>query len=237
VLVPVSEENKLGAEFKKEVEKEHKLHPDADVQKYIKDLGVKIVRAAKKKGEIPEGIKFTFNVIDNKETINAFAIPGGHIYFYSGLLDKADNEAEVVAVLGHEVAHVTRRHIAKSLVASYGLNAVLAMALGEEPGLLSSLAGQIAGTGAMLKHSRDNESDADYAGIPYTIGAGYDPHGLLSFFEKIKGEGDHSLLTFVSSHPLPAERIANAKSLINSYNKKMPSKLNPEGLAAIKPKL
>ncbi len=234
VLLPIEEETKLGTEMKKEIEKDLTLIDDSDAGKYVKTLGVKIVRAAKDKGEVPEGIKFRFHTVKDDKTVNAFAIPGGDIYVYTGLLKRADNAAEVISVLGHEVAHVTRRHIAKRLVAQYGLQAIVGLALGEDPGLLGELASQIAIGGALLKHSRDDEQDADYVGIPYTIAAGYDPHAFLSFFEKLKSDGDTQLLSFLSSHPMPAERIANALSKINSLNQGVPTKLGEDEHQAIK---
>src|SRR5688572_22058484 len=169
-LLPVSEENKLGNQMAKEVEKELKVHKNDDVQNYIERLGNKL---AKKARDTPQGIKFTFKVIDDDKTINAFAIPGGHIYIYSGLMKAASDEAELAGVVGHEIAHVTQRHIAERLVAQYGLETVLGLALGKDPSLLGQIAAQVGGTGALLKFTRDQESEADARGMPYMVAAGY----------------------------------------------------------------
>src|SRR5438132_833649 len=102
LLLPVSEENKLGAQMAAEVKQ--KLHPSRELQDYVAKVGAKIAAKAK---DAPRGIKFTYKVIDDDKTVNAFALPGGHIYVYTGLLKMAGDEAELAAVLGHETAHVT----------------------------------------------------------------------------------------------------------------------------------
>ncbi len=110
VLLPVSQENQMGVQLVKEVEKESKIHADKDVQDYVANLGKNIAAQAH---DVPAGIKFTFKVIDDPKTVNAFALPGGHIYVYSGLMKLADDEAELASVIGHEIAHVTQRHVAE----------------------------------------------------------------------------------------------------------------------------
>lgn len=232
-LLPVSEENKLGAQMSKEVEKELKVHKNDDVQNYIERLGNKL---AKKARDTPQGIKFTFKVIDDDKTINAFAIPGGHIYIYSGLMKAASDEAELAGVVGHEIAHVTQRHIAERLVAQYGLQTVLGLALGKDPGLLGQIAAQVGGTGALLKFTRDQESEADARGMPYMVAAGYDPDAMVSFFRKLqKGEGPGALV-FLSDHPLPSDRIEALQARIKKMRNK-PDTRNKAQLNDIKSKL
>ncbi len=217
-LLPPSQEEKLGDELSKEIERDVKLHADDDVQRYISRLGNRIVRAAEKRGDVPEGIDFEFHVIDDDTQVNAFAIPGGNIYIYSGLLKAAENEAEVAGVLSHEVAHVTQRHVAERLVAQYGLSTLAALALGQNPGMLQQLAAQVLGTGILLKYSRDHETEADTTAIPYLVSAGYNPEGLVTFFERLAaGRGDTpAALMLLQSHPAPASRVALGKALISS---------------------
>ena len=135
-VFPINQENELGKQMSVEIEKELKILDNPAITKWIKDLGNRVAASARK--DIPKGIQFTFKVVDDDATVNAFALPGGYIYMYTGLLKKASNEAEIVAVLGHEVAHVTQRHIAKRLVAAYGIQSIASVALGKNPGLLSS---------------------------------------------------------------------------------------------------
>lgn len=211
-LVPVADENKLGEQMVPEIEAELKISDNQALQSYIQTMGNKVATEARKRGEVPKGIKFTFTVVDDPKTVNAFAIPGGHIYMYTGLMKAADSEAEIAGVLGHEIAHVTRRHIAQQLVTLYGLDAVMSMALGENPGLIGSLVGNIAGQGYMLKNSRDAERDADQYGVNYMIAAGYNPLGFVSFFSKLGGSG--GVPEFLSTHPDPSDRATATRKRI-----------------------
>jgi predicted Zn-dependent protease len=230
-LLPVKQENELGKEMSAELEKEVTLHPDDAVQTYIGRLGKKAAKAAAK--DVPDGIRFRFRVIQDDDMVNAFAMPGGYIYVYTGLLKKADNEAEVMGVLGHEVGHVTQRHVAKRLIALYGLDAVTKMALGEDPGLLGELISAVVAGGTLLKYSRDQERESDIVGLGYVKGAGYDPNGFITFFEKLKSDDESSLMAVFQSHPMPGERITYAKTLIKGMKKK-PSELGEDEFAAFK---
>jgi predicted Zn-dependent protease len=233
VALPVSEEIKLGKQLAKEVEKENKLHKSDAVQDYVDDVGDRLLRKVRDK---PDGMKFTFKVIDDDKTVNAFALPGGHIYVYSGLLKMADDEAELACILGHEIAHVTQRHVAERLVAAYGLDALLTIALGNDPGAISQIAAQIVAGGTMMKFSRVQESEADAKGVPYAVRAGYDPNGFIRFFNKLKkGEGP-GVLVFLQDHPLPSDRIEDVKSIIANY-KNPPDERNKDEFVAMQGKL
>lgn len=232
VLLPPSEENKLGAQLSAEAEKELKMHPDAAVQSYVAGLGQKIAAAAK--GRTPEGITYTFKVVDDPETVNAFAMPGGYVYVYSGLLLKAESEAEVIGVLGHEVAHVTERHVAERLVAAYGLQSLLSMALGENPGQITQIVAGVAAQGYLLKYGRNQESESDRVGLSFVLRAGYNPDGMVSFFQKLNASGG-SPPTFLSSHPNPGDRAATLRSLIKQQGN-VPTKTGKEEFERMYPK-
>jgi predicted Zn-dependent protease len=233
-LVTVEQENELGKQMSAEVEKELTVHADDDVQAYLGNLGKKVAAAAK--ADTPDGIRYRFRVIDDDETVNAFALPGGYIYVYTGLMKRADNEAEIVGVLGHEVGHVTQRHIAKRLIAMYGIEAVTKMALGEEPGLVGELIAAVVGGGAMLTYGRDQERESDTVGLGYARKAGWDPMGFVTFFEKLAADEGSPLLVILQSHPMPSERMTVAKTMVNGM-KDRPTKTGEEELAAIKDKL
>ena len=150
VLLPAEQEEDLGAGFSDQIASEVTFHPSEAVQSYVTELGRLAVESARSRNDVPSGIEFEFRVIDNAETINAFAGPGGQIYVYSGLLKRASSAAEVLSVLCHEVAHVTERHIAERLVATYGLQALKRAALGDDPGVVGNLVSSAASQGFLL---------------------------------------------------------------------------------------
>ena len=230
-LVPISDEVAMGRQMADELERELTMHPDPEVQRYVQQLGEQVVRSVPDR---PKGLAFRFNVVDDPSQINAFAIPGGGIYVYSGLLRAMENEAELVAVLSHEVAHVTRRHIAQRLVTAYGIDAIAQLALGQNPGLLGQLVGAVAAQGFMLKYSRDHERDADEWGLRYMVRMDYDPHGFVTFFEKLAGDGPQ-LPEFLLTHPHADDRIDRIEALIDQLPQ-TPTRDGREAFQAMKPK-
>lgn len=235
VLVPVEQENQLGQQMAAELQGELVLHPDQELQAYVAGVGNRIVAAAQQ--DVPPGISFRFHVVQDDATVNAFAIPGGDIYVYTGLLRLAENEAELAGVLGHEVAHVTNRHIAQRLVAQYGLQSIVAMALGEDAGLLSQLASSVASQGFLLKYGRDHERESDHDGIAYAAAAGWSPQGFVTFFQKMEAlGGGSSTPTILVTHPPAAERLENAQRRIGELGP-VPDDLGAERYAPILRKL
>ena len=219
-VLPPSQENELGQQMSAEIEKELRVLDNPEITSWIKQMGTRIAKAAR--ADIPKGIQFTFKVIDDDATVNAFALPGGHIYIYTGLLLKAENEAEIASVMGHEIAHVTKRHIAKRLTAAYGLSAIASVALGENPGLLAELVTGVVANGYLLKHSRDAERESDDYGMSYMVAAGYSPRGYMTFFEKLAETPSPPAI--LSSHPNPGERVENAKKRYSQYATKVRSR-------------
>jgi beta-barrel assembly-enhancing protease len=209
VLLPPEEENRLGEQVSAQFESEVVLLDDPEVVSYVQDLGRQLAAQA----EVPEGIELQFHVIDAPDVVNAVALPGGHIYVYTGLMQMAQDEAELVAVLAHEIAHVTRRHIASQLVAMFGIEALTGMVLGNDPGMVQQLAAGVATQGYMLQFSREAEREADEVGLSYVVDAGWDPHGYVSFFSRL-AEEDVDVPVFLRSHPAPLDRVANAREHI-----------------------
>ncbi|MGM0556647.1 MAG: M48 family metallopeptidase [Myxococcota bacterium] len=230
VLLPPSQEVKLGRELARDVNKELTFHSNDEVQDYVRNLGDQIAKRA----DTPDPIRYTFRVVDDDEQINAFAMPGGYIYIYSGLIKAADNEAELAAVMSHEIAHVSERHVAERLVAAYGLQALTDAALGENPGLIKQLVASVGTQGFLLKYSRDHEREADAVGFDYLVKTGYDPMGFVTFFEKISGGA--RMPEFMSSHPAPGNRIDAARERIRELDN-VPQKTNVEAIEAIQAKL
>ena len=139
VLISPDQENQLGLQLKGELETKQGIvyMTDPTVVNYVRGVADKVIALGKK--DRPE-VAWQVFVIDDRKTVNAFATPGGYLYVYRGLLEMAQNEAELAGVMAHEAGHVVARHAARSMVASYGLDAVAAMALGNNPGLVAQIA-------------------------------------------------------------------------------------------------
>jgi predicted Zn-dependent protease len=218
VLIPPEQENQLGLQVKQDLEqKQHVVYlDDPVVVGYVRGVANRVIALGKR--ERPD-VQWQVNVIDDPKTVNAFATPGGYLYVYSGLLLSADNEAELAGVMAHETGHVVARHSARQMVDAYGLEAVTALALGKNPGLLGSLVAGIGQKGFMLANSRSDETEADEYGARYAAGAGYDPHGLVTFFDKLRRQEGNSprFLAILSDHPATPDRIDHVNAFIGQH--------------------
>lgn len=231
VVMPPAQEAELGARLREDLSEELTFHPNAAVQSYIDQLGGQVVDEAQ--GDLDPEIQPTFHVVQDPEQVNAFAIPGGHIYVFSGLLLEAETEAEVVGVLGHELAHVTERHVAERLVANYGFELIQKLALGQNPGKLKEIATTLATQSYLLKYGRDQEREADDVGLAYMIQARYDPQGLVAFFRTLADKPHPP--TFLSSHPHPSDRIDSIQAQIQGM-KDIPERTGREDYQAMYPR-
>ncbi|BDG08402.1 M48 family metallopeptidase [Anaeromyxobacter paludicola] len=236
-LVSDEQEKQLGLHVKQQLETQEKVRylQDPEVVSYVKSITDRILPFAKK--DRP-GVDWTVQVIDDPRTVNAFATPGGYLYVYSGLLLAADDASQVAGVLSHEAGHVVARHSARQMVDAYGLQAVAALALGKNPSLASQLVAGAGGKGLMLANSRGDESEADEYGARYASAAGFDPHGIVHFFEKLKSmEGNQpKALAFLSDHPATPDRIARVNAYIAEHHLGG-SERDPEQQARIKARL
>jgi beta-barrel assembly-enhancing protease len=209
-----SRDVQLGLEVAKEAEKELVLISNRDANTYISALGQKLVAKAPNPNKFP----FTFKLVDQKD-INAFALPGGPIYVNRGIIENADNEAQVAGVVGHEIGHVLLRHGAAqqnkgSLLG--GLAGIAGAVAGN-----STLGRVLAGTAAfganayLLKYSRGAETDSDLMGTQILYDSGYDPRAMAEFFDKLAKEHKGSKAEeFFSNHPIPENRVARVNDEI-----------------------
>ena len=213
-LVSFETEVSLGEKLAAQVERQQRVLRNRDVQAYVRLVANQLVTHAS--GDRPE-VRYRVTVLDNPNQVNAFALPAGFLYVYTGLLLAADNEAELAGILAHEIGHVVGRHSANQLATQLGLNILVSLALGENSEELASLAAQAGTSGALARFSRDDEREADAFGVKYTMAAGYDPRGLLTFFEKLKkleGRRQSGLESLLSSHPATQERIDRIDRII-----------------------
>jgi len=169
---------------------------------------------------------YNLELIDDDSTLNAFATPGGYVYVYTGLLKYLDSEAALAGVLGHEIAHAERRHATQRITAYYGISILLSLILGENPSQLAELVANLFTGLAFLANSRANEDESDDYSIRYLKSTKYYPGGVKFFFEKMRDDGlvsskSSQILTFLSTHPDPVERIKSADSRLASQGIKV----------------
>ena len=237
MLISNEQEEKLGRQVKEELEKKEKIKylEDPTVVEYVRTVSTRILQVANKDRQ---GVKWKVNVIDDPKMVNAFATPGGYLYVYTGLLLAAENEAELAGVMAHEAGHVVGRHSARAMMLQYGEQAVLEAALGKNPGMVAQIAAGLAGTGVGLAHGRGSETEADEYGARYTSAVGYDPRGLVTFFQKLQQKEGKvpEFLKWLSTHPTSAERVQYLNGFI-SQNRLSGADLGADRLASIKQRL
>ncbi len=214
-LISDQAEIDLGRQVADQIVAQYRIHPDSILQSYVSDLAAPLVQASLADRQ---GVPYSITLLDEPEQVNAFALPGGPIFVFSGLLLMAEDGAEVAGVLAHEIGHIVGRHSANQMATKMGIDLLLGMALGEQPGEVARLAAELGAGGSLAQFSRDDERESDEFGVAYTIAAGYDPRGLLTFFEKLRrleagGESD-VLARFFASHPATDERIRRLEKRI-----------------------
>lgn len=210
-LISLEEEKQLGDRFAKEVEKQQRVVTDPQVQTYVNRLGNRLLTGVRARE-----FDYTFKVVKD-DSVNAFAVPGGHIYLHSGLIKTARNETELAAVVAHELNHGVARHGTQQLTQQYGLALVSQLVLGQNQNLLAQLAASLFGQGATMSYSRGMENQADFLAVETMYRSGYDPRGMVDFFsklDKISQRSPGKMEQFFSSHPLTAERIQRVQGEI-----------------------
>ena len=214
--VPLQDEVQIGRDYAAQIAREMPLVQDAAVNQYINQLGNSIARRADNRG-----IQYTFYVVNAPE-VNAFAIPGGHVYVNRGLVERAANVSELAGVLAHEVGHVVHRHgieqWQRAQQANTGLALVYGVLLGRQPSGVEQAGIQVGGAAVFANYGRDAEREADNSAINYLMAAGIHPQGLATMFEKLLAERQRnpsSVERWFSTHPTTQERIDNTVAAIN----------------------
>jgi predicted Zn-dependent protease len=215
-LYSMSREMAMGRELARDVEREVRILEDPMVAEYVNRIGQNLARNSDSR------FPFVVKVIRSEE-INAFALPGGHVYVTTGLIRLADNEAELAGALSHEIAHVAARHYThqESLSQIFSAASIPLVFVGGWPGVALQRGMEIATPLALRKTSRMAESQADQLGLQYLYETGYDPTSFIDFFERIaQGKtGQLGLLAkLLAFHPGLQSRIrAVQKQLQNDF--------------------
>jgi predicted Zn-dependent protease len=210
----IEKEIALGQEMAQEVEKQSRIFGDPVVTEYVNRLGQNLVRNSDSK------MPFRIKVIDSDE-VNAFALPGGFMFVNTGLLLRAEDEAELAGVMAHEVAHVAARHGTKQATRGTIINyATLPLVfLGGWAGVALREAAALALPLGVLHFSRTMEQQADHLGLQYMYRAGYDPNAFVDFFERIESlekKKPGTISRLFATHPITGSRITHAQRQIQS---------------------
>jgi hypothetical protein len=202
----------MGQQYAQEIDKSTHFITDPVVDEYVNRIGQNLVKNSDAK------VPFTIKVIDSNQ-INAFALPGGFLYVNSGLILAADDEAELAAVMAHEIAHVAAHHAAREMTRMNiaQIASVPLIFMGGWTGYGIYEASNLAIPVTFMKFSRQFEAQADYLGIQYLYKTGYDPTAMISFFEKIEAlekQKPNIMARVFASHPMTPDRVEAAEKEI-----------------------
>ena len=211
MLMSVKQEKALGLSYDPQVISQFGKYEDEKMQAFIQKNGKRMAGISHR-----PGLDYQFRILDSP-VVNAFAVPGGYVYFTRGIMAHFNNEAEFMGVLGHEIGHVTARHSAKQYT-----NQMLAQ-IGFVAGMIASKKfrqyGDLANTGLalmFLKFSRNHESQSDKLGVEYSTAVGYDSHEMANFFrtiQRIQLQSGGGVPTLLSTHPDPGNRFTRVHQL------------------------
>jgi len=214
MLVSVDQEIAMGRQADAAVIATIGLYPDDAWQRYIQQLGARLAATSER-----PNLPWTFRVVDDP-AINAFAIPGGFIYVTRGILAHLTSEAQLAAVVGHEIGHVTARHTAAQMSQQQllGLGLAVGSMASSQVAKYASTANQALGI-LYLKFSRDNERQADQLGLRYMRRGDYDPREMPGVFVMLDRQGKAAgsagrLPEWLATHPSPANRVATITTQI-----------------------
>jgi predicted Zn-dependent protease len=216
--VSTQQEVEMGAQYASEINRQLPIVDDATLNRYINQVGNQLAAVTARTQR--EGLRYQFFIV-NSNVVNAFAVPGGYVYVNRGIIERADNLAELAGVVAHEIAHVEHRHGIDQMQKANNANLALTLGyvlLGRQPSGVEQAAIQVGGTLYFARHSREAENEADELAVPMLVAAGISPAGLPSFFEELIAERQRSpssLEQWFSTHPLTEERIANTQRLVS----------------------
>lgn len=219
IAIPFSQEVALGDQAYKDILKKEKLSADSRMAAIVRRVGERLAKVT----TMPN-LKWEFKLVESKQQ-NAFALPGGKVAIYTGILPMCQTEAGLAAVMGHEIAHAVARHGAQRMTQQMALQGGMALAslslanVGSRNLILGAL-GLGVNYGIVLPYGRGHESEADQIGLTYMARAGYDPREAVQFwtrFSKAKGGGQPPEI--LSTHPADTTRIKDLNRLLPAATK------------------
>ena len=219
LFVTEQDEANVGAQFDAELRTKTSEYPvfqpktaaQQEFQTYAQGVFRKVLDNVPSRQRPSYFSSFKLTIID-QPVVNAFAVPGGYIYLYTGIVDSMQNESELAGVLAHEIAHVTCHHYRDAMMQTAGVSLLLDALTGSDPGALKTAVKGIFGQLASLKVSRDNETESDANATRYIGAAGWDPYGISSFFSRMPNSG----IAWLSTHPEPTTRVQDVQKLVKA---------------------
>lgn len=225
-----SQEVALGLQARQQMAAKHGgLYPDKSIQQYVNQVGDKIVAQSEaSKSPYP----FDFYLLRDPRTINAFALPGGQVFITAALLGRLSTEAQLAAVLGHEIGHVVARHGAEHL-AKQQLGSTLVTAIGvaasddQERARQAAAMAQAVNQMVGLRYGREDELESDRLGFQFITQAGYNPQGIIEVMQILaSARKGGQPPEFFSSHPNPENRVQKLQALVaETYPNGIPANL------------
>ena len=204
ILMSAEQESSLGAEAYRQIRDEQEISNDPELNRRMNEVGRRVAEASDQ-----PNLPWEFTLFE-EESANAFALPGGKVGVNTGLFDVAMNDAQLAAVLAHEIGHVLARHsserMSRQLLVQGGL-AVFGAGVGGNSQAYVQLASQAATLGVVLPFTREQESEADRIGLIYMARAGYDPRQAVELWRNFEAAGGERPPEFLSTHPAPGTRI------------------------------
>ncbi|MEQ1795327.1 MAG: M48 family metallopeptidase [Nitrospira sp.] len=212
--IPVEWEQKLGEAAYKDFLSHQDVMKEGPAVKAVEEMTQRLAE------QIPNSpYKFQVTVVKS-DVVNAFALPGGYVVVFTGLMKKADSGEEVAGVLGHELNHVLQRHGMERMVKSVGVMAVAAIIVGDQQGLIG-LMRQVSVELLTLKFDRAQETEADLTGLQLVYRAKIDPKGMITFFQRL-AEKDEGRLEWLSTHPMSTARADRLNAELAALPKRTP---------------
>jgi len=216
IMISSQQEIQLGYQSAKEVLAKEKISTNLQKNTMVKRIGQRIATVTNK-----TNYDWEFFVIQNDQEANAFCLPGGKVFVYTGLFNYAENDDELAAVMGHEIGHALARHGAERMsrgqLAQMGSQVLGSVMQGRGSPQNTQAVMQAFGIGTqlgiMLPHSRTQEYEADHIGLVLAAKAGYNPQAALRFWEKFSKNGK-TPPEYLSTHPAPVHRISEIRALL-----------------------
>ena len=212
----VQQEVEIGDQYAAEVERTMPIIKDSQTRSAYLAAVAPLRRVVRRKD-----LNWDFQIV-NSDQVNAFAVPGGHIYIFRGLIERAAHWDEFAGAVAHEIGHVDLRHSAQQMGQASAANTGLTLAyvlLGRQPSSVEQLAVGLGGGAVFAKFSRDDEREADSIAVAYMTEARIDPSGMVDMFETLRSlqaRDPSKVELWFASHPMPAERITNTQRYIAS---------------------